>query len=67
MRGIKVPTDATTALLLLAAVSPGMIEDRNDAGRGMLVGDDITDAQREAIAEELVAGLLEKRRTDWRP
>lgn len=44
-----------------------MIEDRNDAGRGMLVGDDITDAQREAIAEELVAGLLEKRRTDWRP
>jgi len=37
------------------------------AGRGMLVDDDVSDEQREAMAEEMVAELREKRRTEWQP
>ena len=37
------------------------------AGRGMLVDDDVSDEQREAMAEEMEAELREKRRTEWQP
>jgi len=42
-------------------------ENRDDAGRGMLVDEDISEEQREAMAEEMVAAIREKRRTDWLP
>jgi len=42
-------------------------EDRDDAGRGMLVDEDVSEEQREAMAEEMVAETREKRRTDWLP
>ena len=34
-------------------------ENRDDAGRGMLVDED--------VSEEMVAAIREKRRTDWLP
>lgn len=42
-------------------------EEINDAGRGMLVDEDVTEEQREAMAEEMAAAIREKRRTDWQP
>ena len=37
------------------------------AGRGMLVDEDVSEAEREAIAEEMEAEIRERRRTDWTP
>jgi len=37
------------------------------AGRGMLVDDDISEAKREEMAEELEADIREQRRTEWQP
>lgn len=37
------------------------------AGRGMLVDKDVSEAEREAIAEEMEAEIRERRRTDWTP
>jgi AbrB family looped-hinge helix DNA binding protein len=37
------------------------------AGRGMLVDDDVSEAEREAMAEEMAAEIREKRRTEWQP
>jgi len=37
------------------------------AGRGMLVSEDVSDAEREAIAEEMEAEIRQRRRTDWTP
>ena len=37
------------------------------AGRGMLVSDDASAAEREAVAAELEAAIRENRRTAWRP
>jgi hypothetical protein len=44
-----------------------MTEDKDDAGRGMLVDEDASEEQRKAMAEEMVAAIREKRRTDWLP
>jgi AbrB family looped-hinge helix DNA binding protein len=37
------------------------------AGRGMLVNDDVSEAEREAVAEEMEAEIRERRRIDWTP
>lgn len=37
------------------------------AGRGMLVGDDVSEERREEIARELETEIRERRRTDWTP
>jgi AbrB family looped-hinge helix DNA binding protein len=37
------------------------------AGRGMLVDDDVSEAEREALAEEMEADIRENRRTEWEP
>jgi AbrB family looped-hinge helix DNA binding protein len=37
------------------------------AGRGMLVDEDVSEAEREAIAEEMESEIRERRRTDWTP
>lgn len=37
------------------------------AGRGMLVDDDVSEAEREALAEEMEADIRERRRTEWKP
>lgn len=37
------------------------------AGRGMLVDEDVSEAEREAMAEEMEAEIRERRRTDWLP
>lgn len=37
------------------------------AGRGMLVDENVSEAEREAIAEEMEAEIRERRRTDWTP
>jgi AbrB family looped-hinge helix DNA binding protein len=37
------------------------------AGRGLLVDDDVSEEQREQMAEELEAEIREKRRTEWTP
>lgn len=37
------------------------------AGRGMLVDENVSKAEREAIAEEMEAEIRERRRTDWTP
>jgi AbrB family looped-hinge helix DNA binding protein len=37
------------------------------AGRGMLVTDDIPEATREAMAEEMETDIREQRRTEWQP
>jgi len=37
------------------------------AGRGMLVDDDIPEAKREEMAEEMEADIHEQRRTEWQP
>ena len=37
------------------------------AGRGMLVDDNISEAKREEMAEELEAEIREQRRTEWEP
>lgn len=37
------------------------------AGRGMLVADDASAAEREALAEEMEAEIREQRRTEWKP
>jgi AbrB family looped-hinge helix DNA binding protein len=37
------------------------------AGRGMLVNDDIPEAKREEMAEEMEADIREQRRTEWQP
>lgn len=37
------------------------------AGRGMLVGDDASQSDREAIAEAMEADIREKRRDEWSP
>jgi hypothetical protein len=42
-------------------------EDKDDAGCGMFVGEDVSAEQREAMAEEMAAAIREKRRTDWLP
>ena len=36
-------------------------------GRGMLVDDDISEAKREEMAEEMEADIREQRRTEWQP
>ena len=42
-------------------------EDKDNAGRGMLVNEDVSEEQREVMAEEMAAAIREKRRTDWQP
>jgi len=42
-------------------------EEISDAGRGMLVDGDVSEEQREAMAEEMATAIREKRRTDWFP
>jgi AbrB family looped-hinge helix DNA binding protein len=37
------------------------------AGRGMLIDNNASDAEREAVAEEMEAEIREQRRTDWKP
>lgn len=37
------------------------------AGRGLLVDDDVSEEQREQMADELEAEIREKRRTEWTP
>ncbi|ACV11159.1 transcriptional regulator, AbrB family [Halorhabdus utahensis DSM 12940] len=37
------------------------------AGRGMLVDEDISEAKREAMAEEMAAEIREQRRSEWQP
>lgn len=37
------------------------------AGRGMLVDDDVSEDEREKMAEELEADIREMRRTEWQP
>lgn len=37
------------------------------AGRGMLVGEGVSEAEREAMAEEMEAEIRERRRTEWTP
>ena len=37
------------------------------AGRGMLVGEDISDEKREEMAEEMEADIREKRQSEWQP
>ena len=37
------------------------------AGRGMLVDDDVLEAKREAMAEEMAAEIRAKRETEWAP
>lgn len=37
------------------------------AGRGMLVDEDVSEAERETIAEEMEAEIRERRRTEWTP
>ena len=37
------------------------------AGRGMLVDEDVSEAEREAVAEEMEAEIRERRRIDWTP
>jgi AbrB family looped-hinge helix DNA binding protein len=37
------------------------------AGRGMLVDDDVSEAKREEMAEEMEAEIREKRQTTWQP
>jgi len=37
------------------------------AGRGMLVDEDVSEAEREAVAEEMEVEIRERRRTDWTP
>jgi AbrB family looped-hinge helix DNA binding protein len=37
------------------------------AGRGMLVGEDVSEAKREEMAEEMEEDLREKRRSEWTP
>jgi len=37
------------------------------AGRGMLVDDDVPEAKREAMAEEMAAEIRTKRETEWTP
>ena len=37
------------------------------AGRGMLVDDDVPDAKREAMAEEMEAEIRDKRHEEWQP
>lgn len=37
------------------------------AGRGMLVDDDVSEAKREAMAEEMAAEIRTKRETKWTP
>ena len=39
----------------------------NAAGRGILVSDNASDAEREAVAAELEAAICDNRRTTWRP
>jgi len=44
-----------------------MTEDKDDAGRGMLVDEDVSEENREAMAKEMAATIREKRRIDWFP
>lgn len=37
------------------------------AGRGMLVDDEVSEGEREEMANELAANIREKRRTEWQP
>ena len=37
------------------------------AGRGMLVDDDVPEAKREAMAEEMEAEIRDRRRQEWQP
>lgn len=37
------------------------------AGRGMLVDDDVSEAEREALAEKMESDIRERRRTEWKP
>lgn len=37
------------------------------AGRGMLVDDDVSEAKREEMAEEMEAEIRDKRRSEWQP
>jgi len=37
------------------------------AGRGMLVDDDVSEAKREEMAEEMEAEIRENRRAEWQP
>lgn len=36
-------------------------------GRGMLVDDDVSESERDAMAAELTAEIREKRRSEWQP
>lgn len=36
-------------------------------GRGMLVDDDVSEAEREALAEEMEADIRDNKRTEWEP
>jgi len=38
---------------------------KRDAGRGMLVDDDVSEEKREEMAQEMNEYVREKRRTDW--
>ena len=37
------------------------------AGRGMLVDDDVSESEREEMAEEMEADIRVMRRTEWQP
>ncbi|QIO25134.1 AbrB/MazE/SpoVT family DNA-binding domain-containing protein [Haloarcula sp. JP-L23] len=37
------------------------------AGRGMLVDDDVSEAKREEMVEEMEAEIRDKRRSEWQP
>jgi AbrB family looped-hinge helix DNA binding protein len=37
------------------------------AGRGMLVDEEVSETEREAMAEELETEVRERRRTEWTP
>lgn len=40
---------------------------KRDAGRGMLVDDDVPEEKREEMAHEFEAMIREKRETEWNP
>ena len=42
-------------------------ENRDDAGRGMLVDEETSEDEREKLAEEMEAEIQEHRQTEWHP